>query len=96
MTLQELRMTKRDEILRIAAKRGAGNIRIFGSVARGESDSSSDIDFLVDLEAERSLFDLSGLLIDLEAALHTKVDVVTERGLRARIRERVLREAVPL
>lgn len=96
MTLQELRTTKRDEILRIAAKRGARNIRVFGSVARGESDARSDIDFLVDLEPERSLFDLSGLLIDLEAALRTEVDVVTERGLRDRIRERVLREAVPL
>ena len=96
MTLQELRTTKRDEILRIAAKRGARNIRIFGSVARGDSDARSDIDFLVDLEPDRSLFDLSGLLIDLQAVLHTEVDVVTERGLRARVRERVLREAVPL
>ena len=96
MTLQELRTTKRDEILRIAAKRGARNIRVFGSVARGESDARSDIDFLVDLESDRSLFDLSGLLIDLEAVLQTEVDVVTERGLRARVREKVLREAVPL
>jgi predicted nucleotidyltransferase len=96
MTLDELRRTKRDDILRVAAKRGAHNIRIFGSVARGESDANSDIDFLVDLEPDRSLFDLSGLLIDLEAMLQTEVDVVTERGLRARIRDRVLREAVPL
>jgi hypothetical protein len=96
MTLQELRTTKRDEILRVAAKRGARNVRVFGSVARGESDARSDIDFLVDLEPDRSLFDLSGLLIDLEAVLHAHVDVVTETGLRARIRERVLREAVPL
>jgi hypothetical protein len=96
VTLQELRATKRDEILRIAARRGARNVRVFGSVARGESDAASDVDFLVDLEPGRSLFDLSGLLIDLEAALRTEVDVVTERGLRARIREGVLREAVPL
>ncbi len=96
MTLQELRTTKRDEILRVAAKRGARNIRVFGSVARGESDARSDIDFLVDLEPDRSLFDLSGLLIDLQAVLQIEVDVVTERGLRARVRERVLREAVPL
>jgi predicted nucleotidyltransferase len=96
MTLQELRTTRRDEILRVAARRGARNIRVFGSVARGERDASSDIDFLVDMEPDRSLFDLSGLLIDLEAVLHTEVDVVTERGLRTRIRERVLREAVPL
>ena len=96
MTLQELRTTRRDEILRVAARRGARNIRVFGSVARGESDATSDIDFLVDLEPDRSLFDLSGLLIDLEAVLQTEVDVVTERGLRARIREKVLREEVPL
>jgi len=96
MTLQELRATKRDEILRIAVRRGARNVRVFGSVARGENDPLSDIDFLVDLELGRSLFDLSGLLIDLEAALQSEVDVVTEPGLRSRIRERVLREAVPL
>ena len=96
MTLQELRTTRRDEILRVAARRGARNIRVFGSVARGENDAASDIDFLVDLEPDRSLFDLSGLLIDLEAALHSEVDVVTELGLRSRIRDRVLREAVPL
>ena len=96
MTLQVLRATKRDEILRVAANRGARNIRVFGSVARGDSDARSDIDFLVHLDPGRSLFDLSGLLLDLEAVLHTEVDVVTERGLRDRIRDRVLREAVPL
>ena len=96
MTLQELRTTKRDEILLIAARRGARNVRVFGSVARGDDDERSDIDFLVDLEPDRGLFDLSGLLIDLEAALQSHVDVVTERGLRPRIRDRVLREAVPL
>jgi predicted nucleotidyltransferase len=96
MTLQELRATRRDEILRVAANRGARNVRVFGSVARGESDAGSDVDFLVDLEPGRSLFDLSGLLIDLEAVLQAEVDVVTERGLRPRIRDRVLQEAVPL
>jgi hypothetical protein len=96
MTLQELRTTKRDEILSIAARRGARNVRVFGSVARGDNDARSDIDFLVDMEPGRSLFDLSGLLMDLEAVLHSPVDVVTERGLRSRIRERVLREAAPL
>jgi predicted nucleotidyltransferase len=96
MTLQELQTTKRDEILRIAARRGARNVRVFGSVARGESNAHSDIDFLVDLDPNRSLFDLSGLLIDLEAVLQTAVDVVTEKGLRERVRDRVLREAVPL
>ena len=96
MTLQELRTTKRDEILSIAARRGARNVRVFGSVARGDNDARSDIDFLVDMEPGRSLFDLSGLLLDLESLLHVSVDVVTERGLRPRVRERVLAEAVPL
>ncbi|MGD0015037.1 MAG: nucleotidyltransferase domain-containing protein [Bryobacteraceae bacterium] len=93
MTLEELRTAQREEILRLAAKRGAGNVRIFGSVARGDSDTASDVDFLVDMEPGRTLFDLSGLLLDLESLLHTSVDVVTERGLRPKIRDRVLAEA---
>jgi predicted nucleotidyltransferase len=96
MTLQELRDRKRDEILRVAARRGARNVRVFGSVARGDNDEKSDVDFLVDMEPGRTLFDLSGLLLDLESLLHAPVDVVTERGLRPRVRERVLAEAVPL
>jgi uncharacterized protein len=96
MSLNELLEEKREDILRIAAKRGAYNVRVFGSVARGQDDSKSDIDLLVDLEPGRSLFDLGGLLMDLQELLDHKVDVVTERGLRERIRERVLKEAVPL
>ncbi len=96
MTLQELRASKRDEILRIAARRGARNVRVFGSVARGENDAASDIDFLVDLEPGRTLSDLGGLLMELQEALGAPVDIATERGLRARIRARVLAEAVPL
>jgi predicted nucleotidyltransferase len=96
MSLNELLREKREDILRIAAKRGAFNIRVFGSVARGEADAESDIDLLVDLEPGRSLFDLGGFLMDLQELLNHKVDVVTERGLRARIRDRVLKEAVPL
>jgi predicted nucleotidyltransferase len=96
MTLEELRATQRESIVRIAAKRGAKNVRVFGSVARGESDQMSDIDFLVDLEPGRTLFDLSGLLADLERLLKQRVDVVTVRGLRPRVRERVLAEAIPL
>lgn len=96
MKLDEIREHSRDEILRIAGKRGAKNVRVFGSVARGDSDDESDIDFLVDLEPGRTLFDLSGLLLDLEALLRTRVDVVTEKGLRPRIRDRVLTEAKPL
>jgi predicted nucleotidyltransferase len=87
---------KREEILRIAARRGAYNVRIFGSVARGEADDASDLDVLVDMEEGRSLMDLGGLLMDLQDLLGCKVDVVTEPGLRERIRERVLKEAVPL
>jgi predicted nucleotidyltransferase len=94
MTLEQLRTTQREAILRLATERGARNVRVFGSVARGQNDGSSDVDFLVEMEPGRTLFDLSALLIDLETLLQTKVDVVTERGLRARIRERVLADAV--
>jgi predicted nucleotidyltransferase len=79
---EELLLTKRDDILRIAARYGAYNVRIFGSVARGEADSESDIDLLVNMEPGRSLLDLCGFLIDLEEMLGCKVDVVTEKGLR--------------
>jgi len=96
MSYDELLHTKRDDILRIAAKYGAYNVRIFGSVARGEADSESDIDLLVNMEPGRILLDLCGFLIDLEELLGCKVDVVTEKGLRDRIRERVLKEAVAL
>ncbi|HEX3100250.1 MAG TPA: nucleotidyltransferase domain-containing protein [Pyrinomonadaceae bacterium] len=84
---------RRDEIARIAERYGATNIRVFGSVARGIADDASDIDFIVDLEKGRSLLDLGGLLMDLQKLLGRSVDVVTEKGLRPRIRERVLREA---
>ncbi|MEH2400068.1 nucleotidyltransferase family protein [Nostoc sp.] len=82
--------------MQIAAKYGAYNIRIFGSVARREADVNSDVDFLVEMETGRSLFDLGGFLMELQEILGRKVDVVTEKGLRSRIRERVLNEAVPL
>ncbi len=96
MSLQQILQEKRQEILEIAAKHGAYNVRIFGSAARGEADEASDIDILVELEEGRSLFDLGGMLMDLENLLACQVDLVTVRGLRKRIRERVLREAVPL
>lgn len=86
----------RAEILAAAARHGASNVRVFGSVARGEADAASDVDFLVDFEPGRSLLDLAGLLIDLEDLLGHRVDVVTEPGLKARIRQRVLAEAVPV
>lgn len=94
MTLGELLKAKRREILEIAAKHGARNVRVFGSVARGEADSVSDIDFLVEMEPGRSLLDLGGLQAELEAYLGCPVDVVTEKGLKARIRPRILNEAV--
>jgi predicted nucleotidyltransferase len=96
MNLKEVFSSKREEVLLIAARHGARNVRIFGSVARGEAGSESDLDVLVDLEPGRSLFDLGGLLMELQELFGCQVDVVTERGLRPRIRERVLREAVPL
>lgn len=96
MNVELLLKGKRQQILRAAERHGARNVRVFGSVARGEADSSSDVDFLVELDAGRSLFDLGGLLMELQELLNCRVDVVTEKGLRARIRERVIREAVPL
>ncbi|MCM8750195.1 nucleotidyltransferase family protein [Thermomicrobiaceae bacterium CFH 74404] len=96
MSLERTLKEKREEILRIAARYGARNVRVFGSLARGEADEQSDIDLLVELEPGRSLFDLGGLQFELERLLGCRVDVVTERGLKARIRQRVLREAVPL
>ena len=96
MEMQKLLQEKRREILSIAARHGARNVRVFGSVARGEAGPESDLDILVDLEPGRSLLDHAALLLDLEAALGCKVDVLTERGLRARVREAVLREAVAL
>ena len=96
MSLEERLQAKREDILCTASKYGAYNVRIFGSVARGEADSESDIDLLVDMEPGRSLFDLGGLLMDLQDLLGCSVDVVTEDGLRDRIRERVLKEAIAL
>lgn len=96
MNMNETLKTKREDILGMAAKYGAYNVRVFGSVARGEADSASDVDFLVEMETGRSLLDLGGLLMELQALLGCRVDIVTEKGLRQRIRDRVLNEAVPL
>jgi predicted nucleotidyltransferase len=92
----ELLRNRRTEIMQIAARHGARNLRVFGSVARGDTRPDSDVDFLVDMEPGRSLFDLGGLLYDLQALLGVDVDVVTEKGLRSRIRAQVMREAAPL
>ena len=87
---------QREAILSVAARHGARNVRLFGSVARGEASASSDVDFLVDLEPGRSLIDLAGLLADLRDLLGRDVDVVTEAGLYWLLRRRILREARPL
>jgi predicted nucleotidyltransferase len=96
MTTEQLVQSKREEILRVSAQHGAHNVRIFGSVARGGADEASDIDLLVEMEPGRSLLDLGGLQVELESLLGRPVDVVTVRGLKARIRSTVLREAVPV
>jgi len=96
MKYKVLLRKNRDKILKTAARYGASNVRVFGSVARGTDDEISDIDFLVKLAPDRSLFDLGGLLYELRQILGVEVDVVTEDGLRERIRENVLSEAVEL
>ena len=96
MGTDALLKTKRDEILRIAAKHGARNVRVFGSVARGEAGPDSDIDFLVEMEPGRSLLDLGGLWADLSELLGRKVDIVTERSIYWLLRRRILKEARPL
>ena len=96
MGIDELLKDKREEIIRIAAQHGAYNVRVFGSVARGEASAESDIDFLIDVGVNHSRWFPGGLLADLEDLLGCKVDIVTENGLHRLIRERVLKEAVPL
>jgi predicted nucleotidyltransferase len=95
MTFDELK-ARREAILAIAERYGARDFRVFGSVVRGEADAASDVDFLVEMEPGRGLFDLGGLLMDLQEHLHCKVDVMTPAMLKPRIREQVLREAIPL
>ena len=97
MTIDKLLKAKREQIIAIAAKHGANNLRIFGSVARGEADEKSDLDLLIDYSSEhRSPWFPLRLIRELEALLDCKVDIVTEQALKDRIRERVLREARPL
>jgi len=96
MDTRTLVESKKDEIIRIAAEHGAHNIRVFGSVARNEADSESDIDFLVEFEPGTSLLTHASLVVALEDLLGRKVDVAPEKTLKQRIRDRVLAEAVPL
>lgn len=96
MGIRELLDKQREAILSIAAQHGAYNVRVFGSVARGEARPDSDIDLLVELDSSRSLLDRVALMQDLEDLLGTKVEVATEKGLQAGIRDRIIREALPL
>lgn len=96
VSLAESVKEKREEILKVAALRGATNVRLFGSLARGEEKTGSDVDLLVDMEKGRSLLDLSHLLQDMEELLGCQVHVVEPEALHWAIRERILEEAVPL
>ncbi len=87
---------RRTEILETARRHGARNVRVFGSVARGDDDERSDLDLLVEMEPGRSLLDHAALLLELEELLGCKVDILSEKGIKARMREQVLREARPL
>jgi len=93
--LDQLRAKKAD-IATVASKHGASNIRVFGSVARGEANEQSDVDLLVDLEPGRSLLDHIGLMQDLEDLLGRSVDVATPSALHERIKDRVMQDAIPL
>lgn len=96
MKTEDLLKEKRDAIIALAARHGARQPRIFGSVARGEAGPHSDIDLLVKMEEGRSLLDLSALALDLRDLLGVKVDVVSEDGLYWLLRRRILKEARPL
>jgi len=96
VTLDTLRAERREEILRLAARHGAHNLRVFGSVARGEANESSDLDLLVAWEPGRSLLDHAGLVQDLRQLLGVKVHVGTEKSLHWYVRDRILREATDL
>src|SRR5437764_755678 len=95
VTLDEVR-AHRDEIMEIAKRRKVRAVRIFGSVARGESDDDSDLDLLLDMDPEGSLFDMSGFALDVEELLNVFTQVATPNGLKSRIRDRVLGEAISL
>ena len=96
MGIPEIIADKKEQILALAAKYGASNVRVFGSVANGTANIDSDIDFLVDMEKDRSLFDVGGLLMDLQELFGRKVDVVTENGLHWYIKNHIISEAKPI
>lgn len=96
MKANELLKDRREDILRVAAQHGAQNVRVFGSATRGDAGPDSDLDFLVEFEEGQSLLDVTALWQDLEELLGREVDVVEPEGLHWYIRDRVLREALPL
>ena len=97
MSLKDLIQENREKILEITANHGAFNVRLFGSVARGEDTADSDIDFLIDYDlAKTSPWFPGGLLVDLEDLLGCKVDVVTEKSLHHLTKQRILKEAIKL
>lgn len=96
MSIEYLVRQKRNEILRIAERHGAYNVRVFGSVARGEAGPDSDVDLLIDAGEKVSSWFPAGLILDLEDLLGRRVDVVEEVALRPELRSYVLREAKPL
>ena len=96
MDAEKLLKEKRQAIIALAAKHGARSVRVFGSIARGDSGPESDVDLLVKMEEGRSLLDLSALVLDLKDLLGAKVDVVSEDGLYWLLRRRILKEARPL
>jgi predicted nucleotidyltransferase len=95
-TLEELRRHYRDAILEIARRHKATNVRVFGSVARGENTGESDIDFLVDFEAAATLWDQIGLWQDLTELIGREVDLSVEKNLREEFRNDILRDATSL
>ncbi len=96
MILRELLEERRDEILAIAERHGAYNVRVFGSTARGEARPDSDVDFLVEFKPGYGLIDRIALMQDLQNLLGRNVDVVRDRSLRERIRENIMKDAVAL
>jgi len=96
MAFRQFIQEKREDILSIAAKHGAKNVRLFGSIARGEDGPDSDVDLLVETEPTTSSWFPAGLILDLERLLARRVEIVTDKGLNPHLRDRVLSEAVPL
>jgi len=95
-SVRELLHQQKKDILRIAKESGARNVRVFGSVVRGEEHPESDVDFLVVMETGRNLFDLIHLEQELTALLRRKTQVVSEGGLNVHLRDSILQEATPL